>query len=258
MSEKLPVLFISHGSPMNAILENSHSKFLENLGKELPVPKAIMVISAHWKTNGTFINIENQPKQIYDFYGFPEELYNIKYNPKGSREYAEMVIKEIGEGTIKATNEWGLDHGTWAVLKHMYPKADIPVFQMSLNALENEEYHYKLGKKLSSLREKGILIIGSGNVVHNLGDMNYEMDSEPFKWAVEFDEFVAEAIRNKKYGELIQYKNQGRIAKLSVPTDEHFLPLLCILGLQEDEDKAEFVYEGIQHGSMSMRSVKIG
>jgi 4,5-DOPA dioxygenase extradiol len=258
MNKKMPVLFIGHGSPMNAILNNSYTETISKITKNIPKPEAILMISAHWETNGTFITSADAPNQIYDFYGFPEELYNLKYNPIGAKKYAEMVAEELRDSDVKLTEEGGLDHGAWAILTHMYPKADIPVFQMSLNRQGDEEYHYNLGRKLSKLREKGILIIGSGNIVHNLGIMDYEMDSTPFDWATEFDNYISEALKNRMHDNLIDYKNLGQSAKLSVPTKEHYLPLLCIAALQEDGDEVNFIYKGIQHGSMSMTSVLIG
>ena len=163
----MPALFIGHGSPMNAILNNSYTEAIAKCTENIPKPEAILVISAHFETNGTYITASDAPKQIYDFYGFPEELYNVKYNPVGAKRYAQMVEKKLVNEKVSLTEEWGLDHGTWSILKHMYPKADIPVFQMSLNRLGDESYHYNLGKKLSELREKGILIIGRGDIVHN-------------------------------------------------------------------------------------------
>lgn len=258
MSKKLPALFISHGNPMNAILSNSYTESLKTLANKIERPEAIMVISAHWKTKGTFVTSEDEPKMIYDFYGFPEELYNVKYNPKGSKKYAELILKEVNDESIQGTNSWGLDHAAWAVLRHMYPYADIPVIEMSLNALGSEEYHYKLGKKLSKLREKGILVIGSGNIVHNLRMMKEEMYSEPFDWAIEFDKYISEALENKNHKYLIEYKKFGKSAQLSVPTDEHYLPILYVAGMQEEKDKVKYIYEEIQHGSMSMRCIQIG
>ena len=152
--------------------------------ENIPKPEAILVISAHWETNGTFITAADSPEQIYDFYGFPEELYNLKYKPTGAKKYAKMVFDELKDSDVKLTEKWGLDHGAWSVLSHMYPKADIPVFQMSLNRLGNEQYHYDLGRKLSKLRDKGILIIGSGDIVHNLGIMDYDMNAAPFEWEI--------------------------------------------------------------------------
>lgn len=258
MNKKMPVLFIGHGSPMNAILNNSYTEAIAKVAENIPRPEAILVISAHWETNGTFITASDTPTQIYDFYGFPEELYNVKYNPTGASKYAEMVAEELKDSKVSLTKEWGIDHGAWAVLTHMYPKADIPVFQMSLNRLGDEEYHYNLGRKLSKLREKGILIIGSGNIVHNLGIMNYEMNSTPFDWAVEFDNYVSEAIKGRMHDNIISYERLGKAAKLSVPTREHYLPLIYIAGLQEESDEVKFIYKGIQHSSMSMTCIQIG
>jgi len=258
MNIKMPVLFIGHGSPMNAILNNSYTKAICKSVENIPKPQAILVISAHWETEGTFITAADAPKQIYDFYGFPEELYNVKYNPTGAKKFAEMVARELMDSKVMLTEKWGIDHGAWSVLTHMYPKADIPVFQMSLNKLGDENYHYNLGKKLSKLREKGILIIGSGDIVHNLRIMNYEMDAAPFDWATEFDDYITGSIVNRMHDNIIAYEKLGKSAELSVPTKEHYLPLLYIAGLQEVSDEVNFIYKGIQHSSMSMTSIQIG
>ena len=258
MNIKMPVLFIGHGSPMNAILNNTYTEAICKSIENIPKPDAILVISAHWETNGTYITSNDAPKQIYDFYGFPQELYNVKYNPTGSNKYAEMVSLELADSNVMLTDKWGLDHGSWSVLTHMYPKADIPVFQMSLNRLGDEKYHYELGKKLSSLRDKGILIIGSGDIVHNLRIMNYDMEAEPFEWATKFDNYISDAIVNRNHDNIIFYEKQGKSADLSVPTKEHYLPLLYIAGLQGETDEVKFIYKGIQHSSMSMTSIQIG
>ena len=258
MNKKMPVLFIGHGSPMNAVLDNEYTKAIANSTQNIPRPQAILVISAHWETDGTFITSADSPEQIYDFYGFPEELYNLKYKPTGANKYAQMVVGELKDSNVKLTDKWGLDHGTWAVLTHMYPKADIPVFQMSLNRLGDEEYHYNLGRKLSKLRGKGILIIGSGDIVHNLRIMDYDMNATPFEWATEFDNYICDAVVNRKHDNIISYQKLGKSAELSVPTKEHYLPLLYIAGLQEESDEVSFIYKGIQHSSMSMTSIKIG
>lgn len=258
MVKKQPVLFIGHGSPMNAIMENSYTKRLNKLGEELDMPKAIMVISAHWVTNGTYITEQDSPKEIYDFYGFPEELYKVKYSTIGAKPYINKVFEELKDYNVKLTDTWGIDHGAWCILKHIFPKADVPVFQLSLNALENEEYHYNLGKKLSKLREEGILILGSGNIVHNLREMKADKDANPYAWAAEFDEFVANVVIKGDHDKLINYKAIGREAFLSAPTDEHYLPLLYISALMEEDDKVEFIFTGIEHGSLSMTSIKIG
>jgi 4,5-DOPA dioxygenase extradiol len=258
MKKKMPVLFIGHGSPMNAILDNSYTEAIAKCTDNIPRPEAILVISAHWETNGTFITSADAPEQIYDFYGFPEELYNLKYNPIGAKKYAQMVANELADSNVMLTEKWGLDHGAWSILAHMYPKADIPVFQMSLNRFGDEKYHYDLGRKLSTLREKGILIIGSGDIVHNLRIMNYDMDATPFHWATEFDNYIAEAIVSRTHDNVISYERLGETAKLAVPTKEHYLPLLYIAGLQEDADEVKFIYKGIQHSSMSMTCIQIG
>ena len=257
MPKKLPALFIGHGSPMNAISDNSYTKALKKIADEIERPEAILVVSAHWQTRGTYITYKDEPTQIYDFYGFPEELYNIKYEPKNCEKYSEIILDELKGENIKPTSEWGLDHASWAVLIHMYPKADIPVIEMSLNILLDAEGHYELGKKLYKLREKGILVIGSGNIVHNLMNFKAEIDAEPFKWAVDFDKYISDAVKYKQHDKLINYKSLGKIAQLSVPTDEHYLPLLYTAAMQWEKEGAEFEYEGIQNGSMSMRCIKI-
>ena len=258
MNKKMPVLFIGHGSPMNAVLNNEYTEAIRKCTQNIPKPEAVLVISAHWETEGTFITSSDSPEQIYDFYGFPDELYNLKYNPTGAQKYAKIAFDQLKNSNVKLTDAWGLDHGAWSVLSHMYPKADIPVFQMSLNRLGDEQYHYDLGKKLSKLREKGILIIGSGDIVHNLRIMDYEMKSAPYDWALEFDNYICEAIVHRKHDNIINYKKIGKSAELSVPTKEHYLPLLYIAGLQEELDEVNFIYKGIQHKSMSMTSIQIG
>lgn len=258
MVKKQPVLFIAHGSPMNAIIENSYTKILNKLGEELDKPKAIMIISAHWQTKGTFITEQDSPKEIYDFYGFPKELYEVKYSTSGAKPYINMAFEELKNYNVKLTDTWGLDHGGWSVLKHIFPKADIPVFQLSLNELEKEQYHYNLGKRLAKLREQGILILGSGNIVHNLSKMKYDEKDSSHSWALEFDNFVAHAISSDEHDKLINYKKFGQAALLSAPTDEHFLPLLYVMALKEEKDTVEFIFDEIHNGSLSMRSVKIG
>ncbi|MBU3158471.1 4,5-DOPA dioxygenase extradiol [Clostridium frigoris] len=258
MNKKMPVLFIGHGSPMNAVLNNEYTEAIRQSTQNIPRPEAILVISAHWETEGTFITSSDSPEQIYDFYGFPDELYNLKYNPTGSKKYAQMVARELKDSYVMLTEKWGLDHGAWSVLSHMYPKAGIPVFQMSLNKLGDEQYHYDLGRKLSKLREKGILIIGSGDIVHNLRVMDYDMNATPFEWASEFDNYICDAIVNRKHDNIINYQKTGKSFKLAVPTKEHYLPLLYIAGIQDEEDEVKFIYKGIQHRSMSMTSIKIG
>jgi 4,5-DOPA dioxygenase extradiol len=258
MNKKMPVLFLAHGSPMNVVLDNEYTRALVKLGQELEEPKAIIIISAHWKTRGTYLTYSKKPRQIYDFYGFPEEIYNIKYEPDGGEKYAEMVAKELKEEEAKLTDEWGLDHAAWGVLKYLYPKANIPTFEISLNGLLTEEQHYKIGEKLAKFREEGILIIGSGDIVHNLRVSDYDIYGEPNEWAEVFDKYVINAIKNNNHDVLIKYKSLGDISKLAVPTDEHFLPLLYVAGAQDKNDKVEVIHRSIQNGSVSMSCLKIG
>lgn len=258
MNNKMPVLFLSHGSPMNVVLDNDYTEALKALGKNLEVPKAIMIISAHWKTKGVYVTYSDKPKQIYDFYGFPDELYNIKYNPGGGKEYAAMVARELEQEGAQLTDEWGLDHAAWGVLKYLYPNHDIPTFELSLNALLTEEMHYKIGKKLAKFREKGILIIGSGDIVHNLRLADYDIYGKPHEWAEAFDNYIVETVKNYNHEAIINYKELGEVAKLAVPTDEHFLPLLYVAGAQEKDDKVEVIHKSIQNGSVSMTCLKIG
>lgn len=252
MSKLLPALFISHGSPMNIVLENEYTQALNKIKDIIDKPKAILIISAHWESKGSLIDISNTPKQIYDFGGFPDELYNTKYTVTGNEQYALEALEELQSIGVSPTKSWGLDHGAWGVLKHIYPKADIPAFQLSLNILEDERYHYNLGKKLSILREKGFLIIGSGNIVHSFKYMNYDMDAKPHSFAVDFQNYIDNSLLNNSHENLINYKEAGEIAFKSVPTREHYLPILYIAGAMRPEEKVTFLYEGFQHASMSM------
>jgi 4,5-DOPA dioxygenase extradiol len=263
-NRKMPALFIGHGSPMNVVSKNGFTDSLAALGKRLPEPRAIMVISAHWLTPGTYVACNEKPKTIHDFYGFPEELYEIKYPCPGSPDDARFLTDSVRKVSIKCSNEWGLDHASWAILKHMYPKANIPVFEMSLDYYFNEwhpkpmQYHYDLASELGILREKGILIIGSGNIVHNLRLIDFRnTDAQPYDWAVEFDERVKQDLINKDHEELIRYQKINGSA-LAVPTLDHYLPMIYVLALQEDDDPLKFTYEGFQNGSISMRCFQIG
>jgi 4,5-DOPA dioxygenase extradiol len=250
---KTPVLFIGHGSPMNIIHKNEYTKSLQKLGISLPRPDAILVVSAHWLTNGTFVCSAEPPEQIYDFYGFPDELYAVKYHPPGTRAAAESIVHELPSDNIQPDAGWGIDHASWAVLMHMYPKADIPVFEMSLDILKNEKEHYTLGKKLSFLRRKNILIMGSGNIVHNLHQIDFDENAMPYPWAIEFDEYIKDALLRKDHDRLIRYKELSPVGRIAVPTNDHYLPFLYSAALQEDGEQIEFTHESIQNGSMSMR-----
>ena len=254
--EKMPVLFVGHGNPMNAIEKNEYHNKWEEMGKTLPQPKAILVVSAHWLTNGTKVTAMEKPKTIHDFGGFPQELFAQQYPAKGSPEFAKETQSLITKTKVESDLEWGLDHGTWSVLLPMYPKADIPVFQLSIDYSKGTQYHYDLAKELAALRKKGVLIIGSGNIVHNLGMVNW--NGKPYDWAIEFDEKTKNYIDKEDHNSIINYDKLGNIAKLSVPTNDHYLPLLYSLALQEKGEKISYFNEKIDLGSASMRSVKIG
>jgi 4,5-DOPA dioxygenase extradiol len=256
-NNKTPVLFIGHGSPMNIIYKNEYTKSLQKLGTFLPKPDAILVVSAHWLTKGTFVCSAENPEQIYDFYGFPEELYEVKYHPPGARKVAESITTELTISNIKINDDWGIDHASWAVLTHMYPKADIPVLEMSLDVLKNEREHYDLGKKLSYLRKQNILVMGSGNIVHNLRQVDFDEHAEPFPWAIEFDEYIKDALLHRDHDRLLRYKELSPLSRLAVPTNDHYLPFLYSVALQEEDEQIEFIHESIQNGSMSMRSFMV-
>ena len=252
-NSKMPVLFIGHGSPMNIVSHNAYTRSLQSLGASLPKPHAILVVSAHWLTQGTFICSADKPEQIYDFYGFPDELYKVQYHPPGAPAIAKSIVHELKFENIQVDAEWGIDHASWAVLIYMYPKANIPVLEMSLDVTMNEQEHYTLAKKLSFLRQQNILIIGSGNIVHNLLRMEYKENAKPFPWAVEFDKYIKDALLQKDVDRLLHYKELSPVGKISAPTNDHYLPMLYTAALQEEGEQIEFFHESIQNGSISMR-----
>jgi len=258
-TEQWPVLFIGHGSPMNAILDNAFTRSLTSLGKSFKEkPNAILVVSAHWLTRGTHVMISEKPKTIYDFGGFPDELYQIKYPAPGSPLFAKETKQLIKTTNTIEDDNWGLDHGAWTILRHIFPNADIPVFQLSIDYSKEPQYHYNLAAELKALRKKGVLIIGSGNIVHNLYQIDFNENAKPFKWAIEFDEIVKVKLFKKDYAGLINYSILGQAAKLSIPTNDHYLPMLYSLGLTEKDEELKFVYEEIQNASISMRCFQIG
>ncbi len=257
IKERMPAVFIGHGSPMNAIHRNEFTADLKNFSATLPLPEAILVVTAHWLTQGTRITSGKNPDQIYDFYGFPEELYAIKYQPPGSPEIAAMIKESVNGVTITADEDRGIDHAAWAVLLHMYPEQNVPVLELSLDMNAAPEMHYRIGKSLSVLRDKGIFIIGSGNIVHNLQVMEYYEGVAPQSWAVEFDERVKKSLLEDNHTDLIEYEKWGKISKYSVPTDEHYIPMLYTAALKQDGESLEYIHESILHGSISMRSFVI-
>ena len=259
--EKLPVVFIGHGSPMNAIEDNQFSRTWAKFGKEIPKPKAVLVVSAHWLTNGTFVTAMEQPRTIHDFGGFPQELFNVQYPAKGNPELAAETSKLITSTTVGLDHEWGLDHGTWSVVKHMYPNADIPVLQLSIDYNKPAQYHYDLAQQLKSLRSKGVLIIGSGNMVHNLRMVAWDKLQEPeygFDWAIEMNTIFKEKIGNRDVQSLIAYEKLGAAAKLAIPSPDHYYPLIYSLALQDKQDEISFFNDKLVGGSLNMTSVKFG
>ncbi|MFX1419239.1 MAG: 4,5-DOPA dioxygenase extradiol [Promethearchaeota archaeon] len=260
----MPVLFIGHGSPMNVISENKFTQDLKKLGKDLPKPKAILVVSAHWLTNGSKVLCSMKPNIIYDFYGFPKHLYEIDYPCFGLPELAIMISNRLESYNVICDHEWGYDHASWAILKHIYPIANIPVLEFSLDYgfnrwdLKSIDYHYKLAKNLAFLREQGVLIIGSGNIVHNLGIIDYNVNAPIMEWAKQLDDKVKQNILDYNHQNLINFENMGDVAKKGIPTWDHYLPLIYTIALQEKDDPIKFVHEGFQHGSVSMRCIQIG
>lgn len=254
---QMPALFIGHGSPMNIILENDFTAALSDLREHLPRPEAIMVVSAHWLTRGTYLTYDKHPRTIHDFYGFPDALYALDYRCPGAPDMAQQVRESVAGIDVRLSLDWGLDHAAWLILKHLYPEADIPVFEMSLDILGTPEYHYALGKKLISLRDRGLLIIGSGNIVHNLRLADFEnMNAAPYDWAQKFDETVQKCLIEHDHQLLIDY-NHIVNHSMAVPTNDHYLPMLYTLALQDDDEKIAFIYEGMQNASVSMRSIII-
>ncbi|HUP57152.1 MAG TPA: 4,5-DOPA dioxygenase extradiol [Bdellovibrionota bacterium] len=254
----MPVLFIGHGSPMNAITENDYTRRLAELGRELPRPKAILCVSAHWMSEGSWVTGMERPRTIHDFYGFPKELFDIQYPAPGNPAIASLIRAAVKDPEIQLDREmWGLDHGTWSVLRHMYPHADVPVLQLSIYMEQPGEYHLKLGQGLRPLREEGILIVGSGNIVHNLRKIRWEDDAAPFDWAVEFDEWAKRKIAERDFLALARDYGREESGRLSVPTADHYYPLLYTLGASDERDTLKWEYEGMQNASISMRCLSM-
>lgn len=253
---KMPVLFLGHGSPMNAIEDNAFRREWQALGRQLPRPRAILCISAHWETRGVYVTAGARPDTIHDFYGFPKALFDVRYGAPGSPELAHRVADLLSASRVHLDPARGLDHGAWGVLGPMYPEADIPVVQLSLSSLQPGAWHYDLARALAPLRDEGVLVVGSGNIVHNLRLFRFN-DPTPYDWALRFDEDIAERIAEGHHEGLLGYETLGPDALLSIPTPEHYLPLLYVLALQEDDEPVRFLNEQVL-GSISMRSVVIG
>jgi 4,5-DOPA dioxygenase extradiol len=256
----MPVLFLGHGSPMNAIEENQFVAGFRNLAKTLPQPNAILCISAHWFTKGTKVTAMEMPRTIHDFGGFPKELFAVQYPAKGNPDLAIATKELLLPAEVELDHEWGLDHGAWSVIKHLYPEANVPVIQLSIDYSKSPQYHFELAQKLSALRHKGILIIGSGNIVHNLRLVdfyNMDVDNYGFDWAIEAREKVNSYLLDGNFQALIDYEKRGTAVQLAIPTPEHYLPLIYILGLKEKNEELSLFNDKLLGGSLSMTSVKI-
>ncbi len=257
---KMPVLFVGHGSPMNAIEENEFVQGFREVAKTVPRPNAILCISAHWETKGTYVTAMQNPPTIHDFGGFPKELYDVQYPVQGSTELAKETQELVKKSTVYADYKWGLDHGSWSVLKHMYPSADVPVIQMSLDYLKTPQYHYEIASELASLRNKGILIIGSGNIVHNLRQIAWDRlnaDNFAYDWALEASNKIKTLILDDNHEQLINYHSLGKAIDLAIPTPEHYLPLLYVLALKEKNESINFFNDKTVAGSLTMTSLKV-
>lgn len=261
LSDPMPALFLGHGSPMIALDENRFVQGFRSIEKTIPKPKAILCVSAHWFTRGTKVTAMKQPKTIHDFGGFPKALHEFQYPAPGSPELAAAAAQLLPKAPAALDQSWGLDHGAWTVLTHLYPKADVPVVQMSLDRTKSPDFHFELGRQLDVLRQRGILIVGSGNMVHNLGLVDFKNMERPnhgFDWAVEAQSFVNQQLAQGDYKKLIDYSKQGRAMQLAVPTPDHYLPLLYILGLQHNSDQLQLFNDELLAGSLSMTSARLG
>ncbi len=252
----MPVLFIGHGSPMNGIEDNEFSQRWKKMAKDIPTPKAVVVVSAHWFTKGTKITAMEKPPTIHDFGGFPKALFDVQYPAPGSPAIATETAKLIHSTPVELSHDWGLDHGTWTVIRHMYPEANIPVLQLSIDYTKDGQYHYDLAREMYELRKKGILIIGSGNMVHNLGMVSWEMiNGGGYDWAIKMNEKFKDLITANDHKALIKYQSLGKEALLAIPTPEHYLPLIYTLGLKDKSDTVSFFNDKPVGGSLTMTSV---
>jgi 4,5-DOPA dioxygenase extradiol len=259
-TERMPALFLGHGSPMNAIEENEFTAGFRKVGREITRPTAILVISAHWETQGTFVTAMESPRTIHDFGGFPKALFDVQYPAPGSPELARETKNLVKKTEVGLDEKWGLDHGAWSVIKHLYPNADVPVIQMSLDYRQTAQWHYELAKELAALRRKGVLIVGSGNMVHNLGLVEWRRLSETFgyEWAMEASDKMKNSILSGDHQPLINFRSQGRAFELAIPTPEHYLPLLYTLALQEKGEEVTLFNDRAVAGALTMTSVRVG
>ncbi len=259
MSEKLPAIFLGHGNPMNALMDNGYTQGWRRIGTQMPTPKAILSISAHWFVVGTGVTISTSPRTIHDFGGFPKELYRVQYPAPGDPDLARRVQTMLAPLPVGLDDSWGLDHGTWAVLRHVYPQADVPVVQLSIDEAQPASFHFGLGEKLAPLRAEGVLILGSGNLVHNLHAYAWGRHMpDPYDWAVRFETIAKQMMLGGEYKPLVEYEKLGQDALLSIPTPDHYLPLLYVLATRQQGEAISFPVEGIDGGSISMLAVQVG
>jgi 4,5-DOPA dioxygenase extradiol len=257
----LPALFVGHGSPMNALEENDFTRAWKQLGEEIPRPKAVLCVSAHWLTRGTFVTAMQNPRTIHDFGGFPQALFEVQYPAPGSPAFAREVQSLLPGANIGLDGEWGLDHGTWSVLRHVYPKADVPVLQLSIDYARPGRFHFEMGRQLARLRREGYLVIGSGNIVHNLRRVDFSQIDTPgygYEWAIELNDRVKHQILEDDPEPLIDWASMGPSAHLAIPTPDHYDPLLYVLGMREAGDSVSFFNDVAVAGSLTMTSVRIG
>ena len=259
MGQTMPAVFIGHGNPMNALMRNGYTEGWAAIGAELPRPKAVLCVSAHWYVPGTFVHASASPRTIHDFGGFPRELYEVQYPAPGSPPLASRVSELLAPMPVGLDERWGLDHGAWSVMCHVFPEADVPVVQLSMDETQPAEFHYELAKRLAPLRDEGVLVLGSGNLVHNLHAYAWGRRAvEPLDWAVRFEERARQLMLAGDHAPLVAYETLGGDALLSAPTPDHYLPLLYVLALRREGDEVTFPVEGFDGGSVSMLSVRIG
>lgn len=259
MQGVMPAIFFGHGNPMNAVLKNNYTEAWRRIGEDTPRPKAILSISAHWFVPGTGVTISTAPRTIHDFGGFPQELYQVQYPARGDPGLARRVQQMLAPLPVHLDNTWGLDHGTWSVLRHVYPEADVPVVQLSIDESQPAAFHFEIGRKLAALRDEGILIAGSGNLVHSLHAYAWGRHMpDPYDWAVRFETEAKQMMRAGEFKGLVEYEKLGPDAMLSIPTPDHYLPLLYVIATMQPGDGTTFPVEGVDGGSISMLSVRVG
>jgi 4,5-DOPA dioxygenase extradiol len=255
----LPAIFFGHGNPMNALLDNAYTKAWAEVGANVPKPRTILCLSAHWFVPETGVTISTAPRTIHDFGGFPRALYEVAYPAPGDPALARRVQQMLAPLPVTLDDRWGLDHGAWSVLKHVYPRADVPIVQLSIDEREPASFHFEVGRRLASLRDEGVLIVGSGNLVHNLHAFAWgKHNVEPFDWALRFEQRAREMLTADEQQPLIDYEGLGRDALLSIPTPDHYLPLLYVIGTRQRDDRISFPVEGVDGGSVSMLAVRVG